>query len=298
MLINKFKIGFIGASKTGTVLARYLQMKGLHISGFYSNHSDALKETVKLIRCSSYSDINKLVAACNIIFITTNDSNIFNTWKKINSAFLLKKYIYHCSGALSSNVFESNENTLITGKGSLHPMASFYSKKMPLGFMNEVVFAIEGDKMGVNMLHQLLNFTKNRRLTLNKDKKTEYHIACVAMSNFFISLCGFAQNLLNNCLEENELPTNSINSLMCFPEAIIQKMSKGIDLKDILTGPLVRQDYTTLQQHMSHLKGNDKILYQALSYNLLNQFFEESAKHPDLLKTLEISENYVYPKEL
>ncbi len=275
----KCKIGFIGASKTGTVLARYFQSKGLKITGFYSRNKQALQETLTLVKGTHFVGIEALVKASDIIFITTKDSDIEQKYLEINTD---NKYIYHCSGILSSDIFDMPAK----GKGSVHPMTSFHTKQMSLDDVNQVTFAIEGDAAGLEQLSALLNFTQNPFVTLNKNKKVEYHIACVAMTNFLVGLVSFAQNLWDDCLEKDNNKNKTHELLLNFAEGVIHKLKEGASTKEALTGPLIRQDYETLKKHMKQLTGNDKKIYQTISLHLLEQFIFDDSVRQNLLKIL------------
>lgn len=300
MLITSLKIGFIGASKMGTVLARYFQKKELTLSGFYSTNSDALAETCKILNCFQFSTMDELFQQSDIVFITTKDHEIATQCLRINElagSLVSKKYLYHGSGALSSEIFESLIHKPL-GVGSLHPMASFHDKSMELDFMDTTIFALEGEDLSV--LEQLLGHTQNKFIIIDKHKKTEYHIACVAMTSFFISLYRFSEQLFNDCLVKNQdpedftskLPKKSDDSLILlqFAETMIKKLKTGISAKEALTGPLIRQDYATLQQHMKQLTNNNKKIYQALSYQLLDEFVLDKNLRTPLLNALEIQE--------
>lgn len=258
------KMGFIGASKTGTVLARYFKQKGLAVTGFYSITPSSLDETVKLVNCESFKEINRLVSTCDIIFITSKDDEIASLWNRIDKTLLLDKVICHCSGILSSDVFESSTHYY---RASFHPMSSFNSKSMDIELLQGTAFALEGDSEALTVLKNMLALSNNPYIIIDKTKKTPYHIACVAVSSLFIGLTSFAKNLLDDSILEGNI---SSNVLLCqFTDNIIQKVFQGQQLVDIITGPLIREDISTLNKHVDYLNEEDKVLYQLLSKQLL-----------------------------
>ena len=144
------------------------------------------------------------------------------------------------------------------------------------------------------MLVWLLNTTQNKFITLNKHKKAGYHIACVAMTSFFLSLCTFARHQLSDSLITSDFPPEQL--LLGFTTTIIEKIQHGVSLKDALTGPLVRLDYVTLEQHVSQLSANDKLLYQALSLNLVHNYINDAGTRDKFLSALSIGESDVQPE--
>lgn len=258
-----FKIGFIGASKTGTVLGRYFNAKGLTIVGFYSINKESIQETINLIGCKSYTDLNQLVSLCDIVFITTKDDKIAMIWEQIDKKLLANKLICHCSGLLTSDIFKSNPGY----SASCHPMSSFNDKNMDILNLQNVNFAVEGSTQGLKILKQIFFITNNAFILLDKNKKIQYHIACVTMTSFYIGLLSFAKNLFKDAIIEENVQSNKL--LTDFTAGIIQKIVNGQSTNNIVTGPLVRGDINTLNQHLNVLQGEDKLLYQLLSKQIL-----------------------------
>ena len=82
------KIGFIGASKTGTVLATYFQSKNLILSGFYSRNHNALQETTLQLQCEKFTNINTFT-------IEGNDKKLYqNLSSNLPSTFSLDTINY------------------------------------------------------------------------------------------------------------------------------------------------------------------------------------------------------------
>lgn len=280
------KIGFIGASKTGTALAAYFQSKQLILSGFYSRNHDALQETILQLRCKKFTNINLLVRDSDIIFISAKDSQIINYWHQIDHTLLTNKSVYHCSGALSSDIFLSSNAQI--SKGSIHPMTSIHSKNTNIKLLDKITFAIEGDNLALNQLQYTLAQTQNEFIILNKENKTQYHIACVAMTSLYLSLYLFAKEQMKNSLVSIETAIEPL--LSSFTQGIMDKIKSGLKAEDIITGPLIREDHTTLRRHIAMLTGNDKKLYQSLSHNLFNALNLDTINYKELIHALEIGE--------
>jgi len=188
-----FKLGFLGASKTGTMLARYFKAKGLYITGFYSVNQSSLDVTTELVATNSYTDINSLVIDSDVIFITPKDDKIIELWEKIDKSILSGKLFCHCSGLLTSEILATPSNLC----ASIHPMTSFNSKTADISLMDKLTFAVEGNDDAITTLRQILFTTNNPSIRLDKYKKTQYHIACVAMTSLYIGLLSFSKNLLD-----------------------------------------------------------------------------------------------------
>lgn len=275
-----FKLGFLGASKTGTMLARYFKAKGLCVTGFYSVNQISLDVTTKLVETKSYADINSLVSNSNIIFITPKDDKIIALWDQIDKSLLADKLICHCSGLLTSDIFANS--TCLTA--SIHPMTSFNSKTADINLLDKLTFAIEGCDSAITILKEVLRTTNNPSIQLDKNKKTQYHIACVAVTSLYIGLLSFSKNLLNGSTIDGTDVQNSL--LSQFTDGIIKKIANGENLADIITGPVIREDFNTIDKHVQFLSKENKQIYQLLSKQLLQLLPAEQINHTQILNSL------------
>ncbi|MGN0183237.1 MAG: Rossmann-like and DUF2520 domain-containing protein [Candidatus Ornithomonoglobus sp.] len=244
------KIGFIGAGKCGMSLAAYFAGKGIEICGFASRHA------VKDSRFSFYST-NELVSKSNIIFITVTDTAIPKVWQEIRGLDLENKIICHCSGSLTSEVFDGANCENVC---SVHPMLAFNSRNTSADAIEKAFFTLEGGKNAVNIISKLLDKTGNKCKIIDKSCKAEYHAAACFASNFVVAVCERAERHLESCgFSRKEAH-----------EALIPLMRNNMDniiacgTRGAITGPAARGDMMTIEKHLGVMEA-DTALYKLLT---------------------------------
>lgn len=243
-------IGFIGAGKCGMSLAYYFRSKGFRISGFLSRNNNT--EDFDFLSCE------ELVSKSDIIFVTVTDTNIPYIWEEIRHMNLDNKIICHCSGSVSSRIFKGADYNMVC---SVHPMLAFNSKHTSLNSISNAFFTLEGGNRAVDKLSEILLFCGNKFKTITSENKTKYHASCCFASNFVVSVCYRAVKLLFECGFSEEEAQMALAPLMsCNMEHIIE-----YGTKKAITGPAIRGDMSTIDNHMKVLDKKTQKLYRCLT---------------------------------
>lgn len=126
------KLGFIGAGKVGTTLAKYLAPHHA-IIGFTSRSYKSAKEAADFTGSRAFEHFEELIPLCDTVFITVPDGQIKPVWNEIlaSDIDLQDKNIAHCSGALSSDVFAGREERGAFGY-SVHPLSRYLLRPKPI----------------------------------------------------------------------------------------------------------------------------------------------------------------------
>ena len=74
------KIGIIGAGKVGFTLGKYLSIKDVHITGYYSRNAEHALEAAQFTGTTYFENMRELVDASDTLFITTSDGAIGEVW--------------------------------------------------------------------------------------------------------------------------------------------------------------------------------------------------------------------------
>ena len=244
------EIGFIGAGKCGMSLAYYFRSKGIKISGFSSRSDNT--EDFEFLSCG------ELVRKSDVIFITVTDTAIPQVWDEIRHMDLTDKVICHCSGSVSSEIFEgANPGTVC----SVHPMMAFNSRHTSIEAISDAFFTVEGGKTAVDRVSEILSICNNKFKVITSENKAKYHAAACFASNFVVSVCYEAVKLLTECGFTKEEALKALTPLMC------RNMENIIDVgcEGAITGPAIRGDMVTLDRHMKVLNEKEKKLYQCLT---------------------------------
>lgn len=270
-------IGFVGAGKVGTSLGKYFAENKVVLSGYYSQTKSNSVESADFTNSTSFDNIEDLVNISNTIFLTVPDDQIGKIWSQIKDVDIKEKNIIHCSGALSSTVFEG-----VKDRGayafSLHPLFSINSKTDSWKDLKNAYFTIEGDTNGhsdpMDEIKELIANLGNPIVQISAESKIKYHAASVFVSNLVVGLAKEGQELFASCGLDDDFSNNAWKSLFIGNANNI--VNSGLD--EALTGPVERADYDTIKKHLNNLEGRDEVVYRELSRMILEI---AKGKHPE-----------------
>ncbi len=260
--VTNLKIGFIGSGRVGLSLAKYFASFNLEIIGVINrdNKNEFSTQNQKI----NYN-VNQLVKAVDVIFVTTTDDQIIPVLKQIDNKLLSQKVFLHCSGSLQNHLIKQQIPEI--NLGSLHPVAAICDRN-DVSVYNNITFTFCGNNEIEELVKIIFKQTKNNYLTIADEAKVEYHLALVEASNLVGGLLNLSVNHLLNCNIGSEpeimqllepLVKNNINQLF----------ENGI--KAAITGPAARGDFETMSRH-HHIIANqvEKQIYQGLSDEIID----------------------------
>ena len=267
------RVGFIGAGRVGTTLGKYFHDHGADVSGYYSKSHESAQASATFTDTACYNSIAELTSDCNMLFITVPDGQIGSVWNEVSKYDIKGKCICHCSGAMSSSVFND-----ITGHGafgySVHPLCAVSSKENSYKNFSDVFFAVEGSDEYRDRIIEWLRAMGNPVSGIASDKKVLYHVAAVFASNLGVALYNMAAGILADCGIEADTATKALSGLYL---GNCQNIVKQGAVK-ALTGPVDRNDITTINKHIEALAGDHLDIYKKLSLELIKV---ASVKNPD-----------------
>ena len=95
------KIGFIGAGKVGTTLAKAFVEAGLNVVGFYSRSPKSAQFSAQFTGSEAFQTIETLVTAADLILLTVPDDALPAVIETLRPLPLADKTICHTSGVYS-----------------------------------------------------------------------------------------------------------------------------------------------------------------------------------------------------
>lgn len=194
-------------------------------------------------RSQSLDLLQKYISESGAVWLAISDSALVPFYEANLAGRSIK--IVHFSGALS-------DSRLI----GAHPLMSFSNELFPTDIYPKIHFVINNTS---DLQEALPGFT-NSFSKLEAHDKAVYHALCVLAGNF-------PQLLWNETLKEMKalnIPTAAL-------DLYIKQISQNfIDQKEkSFTGPLVRNDLTTIDKNISALSRNEKL------QNIYKIFFKE-----------------------
>ncbi len=244
------KIGWLGAGKVACSLGKYLKENGLAISGYYSKSKESADKAATFTDTKSYDDLTQWAEDSSILMITTPDDEIRGVWNELYRkcpSQLEDKIVCHCSGSLSSDLFE-HAGDVKAHPASIHPVYAFSDRFTTYLQLQNIFFTLEGDAVAKERLNQIFASLPNRIIPIETRNKGKYHAALSLLSNSMIALYRVGTDLLKDCGEGNwaeavePLVRGNFENLL----------DKGV--VEALTGPVERGDVKTVEKHRKALK--------------------------------------------
>lgn len=265
------KTGFIGAGKVGCSLGKYLSQK-YEISGFFSRNSVSAEKASEIAGGNAFESPAQLAENSDIIFLTVPDGLIAETWEKYKELFC-GKIICHCSGALSSEIFEDSQVYNVK-TCSVHMFQAVSDKENSWKLLKNSIFTVEGNAR--QTLKNMLVSLGNEVQEIDADKKTLYHLSAVFSSNLVTGLLYSAEKMLEQCGFSEQTAEKAICSIALGNISNINKQG----IVNSLTGCVERNDIETLVRHLAELEKSDR---EREIYRLISKSLTEIAeqKHPE-----------------
>lgn len=127
--------------------------------------------------------------------------------------------------------------------------------------MQKCFFTVEGAEEWGNKLCRFIRLLGNDCVLLSTENKTKYHAAAVFASNLVNGLYGSAVSLLEDCGFEEKQAEQALVPLFMGNASHIAEDGPVAGL----TGPIERNDTTTVKKHLNVLDANEKHIYISVS---------------------------------
>lgn len=178
----------IGAGRVGTALALALCRKGLELKYLADSSPARARKARKLVGQGRATGDNRLAAgSAGLIFICVPDDLIPEVVKAILSVELSGKFVFHTSGAFTSELLQP-----LARKGarvaSFHPVQTFAESVSEPGIFKGIYIGLEGQPEAVELGKMLAARLGAQTLLLSAAEKSLYHLALSISSNFLIIL--------------------------------------------------------------------------------------------------------------
>jgi len=227
-------VNIVGVGKVSSSIAR--QLKGKVEFGYIvSRNIEKAKLLAKEIGgiALTYDDQFKLRG---VVLLGLNDSTLSTVHLLLNEKVENGEIVaIHFSGFTSSNILPKEWFPV-----SVHPNCAVSDEYH--GFEN-VIFGIEGSEEGLKIAATIVKLLGGEYVIIPKERKPEYHLAAVIVSNFPIALAYLSQSIYKNLGFSEELARKIIATLL-------SSVSTNINLKklpDALTGPVKRNDWIVVK---------------------------------------------------
>ncbi|TDQ17512.1 putative short-subunit dehydrogenase-like oxidoreductase (DUF2520 family) [Algoriphagus boseongensis] len=255
----KFKIAILGAGNVAWNLAPALEDAGHEITEVYSRDIRKAKEiTERLYATDPTDDLDFSESKAQIFILAIKDSAI----SEVADEVILPEgsILVHTSGAVPLDILGYSSASYT---GIFYPLQSFTKgKKME---MDEVPFLLESeDEETLQKLKKLAKSLSPMIYTVRSKDRKAIHVAAVFASNFTNHMIRIAEEIMRR---------QGLDFEMLKP-LIIETISKSLQLgaKKAQTGPAIREDYETLEDHHRFLNYNEELaeIYRLISQDIID----------------------------
>lgn len=249
---NKFTLTFIGSGNVAWLLAILFETSGHKIKEIYSRNKKTGSALSKVTSSKFVSDIQKINNHSDIYFITTNDDSIAEVVTHLPDS---ESIVVHTSGTVDIQVLKKK----FKNAGVVYPLQSITSASV---LSDELTFCLEATSNKVlTSLKQLITSVNCRFVVMNSQKRAKLHLAAVLVNNFTNHLYAQAFSFLN----KNRIEFNLLKPLITHTAKRLEGNPAAFQ-----TGPAVRNDNKTIQQHLSLLKDNKQLaeLYKQMTESI------------------------------
>lgn len=255
----KFKIAILGAGNVAWHLAPALEDAGHEITEVYARDlQKAMEITERLYSAEPKDDLDFSESQAEIFILAVKDSAISDLADEV----ILPEgsMLIHTSGATPLEILGYSSATYT---GIFYPLQSFTKgKKMD---MDEVPFLVESeDEATLQKLKKLAKSLSPLVYQVKSKDRKAVHVAAVFSSNFTNHLIRIAEEIM----QRQGLDFEMLKPL------IIETISKSLQLgaKTAQTGPAIREDFETLEEHHRFLAYNEQVaeIYRLISQDIMD----------------------------
>jgi len=253
------RIFVIGAGKVGRGLALAFRNAHLDVLGV---HGRTGREGA-----TSSGAFPPSLGEANVVIVAVSDPSLDDVLAQLATARSQHKFghgtvVLYTSGGRTPQTLEALRTAGVP-VGTFHPLAPFPTSERGAAALHDGWVGIDGDATACATARRLAAAVGARTVNIPTNAKSAYHAAAVLASNFPLVLAALAARLLTQRGVEEHTANQVVAQLMT---AAVKNLEHGAPM-DVLTGPAVRGDETTIAAHRAAIE-NDLVtvaVYDALT---------------------------------
>jgi predicted short-subunit dehydrogenase-like oxidoreductase (DUF2520 family) len=255
----KFNIAIIGAGNVAWHLAPALEDAGHTITEVYARSLKSAEKVIERVyEAIPKDDLDFSESKAELFILAIRDSAISEVSDEIilpDGAILI-----HTSGTVNLDILNFSSASYT---GVFYPLQSFtIGKKVE---WEELPILVESDDGEIlQKLKKLAKSLTHQVFTVRSKDRKGLHVAAVFASNFSNHMIRIAEEIMRR---------QGLDFEMLKP-LIIESISKSLQIgaKNAQTGPAIREDYETLEEHHQFLNFNEQIaeIYRVISQDIID----------------------------
>ncbi len=243
----------IGSGNVATNMAIAFKDAGIDIFGVYSKTFENAQNLSNRLDIKAFKSISDIPANADAYLLAVTDSALSEIMKELP---VFEGIVMHTSGSVGLDVFPPNQKLTAV----FYPLQTF-SKAKKVVFSLVPVLIESNDKTVLKLLQVLGKKISGNVKSINSKQRKQLHVAAVFACNFSNYMFHIAKELL----DENDLDFNLLKPLI---NETIEKLNL-LSPKEAQTGPAIRHDFKTLDEHLEILKEHPE--YKSIYYLISDQ---------------------------
>jgi predicted short-subunit dehydrogenase-like oxidoreductase (DUF2520 family) len=244
--VKRPSIAIVGPGRLGTALALRLSWAGYTVPEIISRKEKKSLAAAQILARkvgarASHASEARLDA--DLIWLCTPDSRISNVVTWLSKKSWRRRTVFHSSGVLTGDVLGP-----LKSKGasvaSVHPLMTFVQDSVP--DLCGVTFAVEGDARAVRVARRIVGDLKGEIIRLRKQDKVAYHAFATMICPLLVSLLGSAEQVAGLAGISRK---QARRRMLPIVHQTLRNYAKLGPAK-AFSGPIVRGDVQTIQQHL------------------------------------------------
>lgn len=254
----------IGPGRVGSALAQALQKCGWRIRAVAGRRARSLARNLGPgVRAHRHAA--PAVTRGEVVLLALPQAALQEFAASLPGEVSEGRVFLHTSGSASDDVLEPlGAAGAVTGR--FHPLYPFTGSDTDAQGIRGASYAVSGQPRAVKVATRLARSLGGRVLRLPPGGETAYHLSAVLASNLLVALAAQAAQLGPRW---GQTPAAALQVLLPLLRASVEQLHRN-GLPGALTGPLVRGELDTVQDHLDLLRrGNHRDLLQL--YRLLSR---------------------------
>lgn len=249
-------VTIIGPGRIGQALGHLLVRGGVTIGRVAARRLAGARQAAKFIGAGRAVALESAeLAQARVLLITTSDAALLPVAEKL--AALRNSWkgsvVLHASGAWPAGGTHSvlaPFRTRGASAGSLHPLQTVPSREAGVRNLAGCSWALEGDRAALQLARRWVRMLGGSAFMVDPDRKAAYHAAAVIACGGVVTLMETSRRLLEQC---GVAPKTARKMLQSFVSATAKSYTE-LGSPRALTGPAVRDDWTTISRHIAALR--------------------------------------------
>lgn len=250
-------VAIIGAGRVGSSVGYLLAKAGYRVVAIAARTAASSEKAGAFIGSGTpMTDAVGAAAKAELVFITTPDSVIREVCEKIAAAGALKPgaVVMHMSGAHSLELLDT-ASAAGAGRAVIHPLQSLASREQGVKNLPGSYFRIEADPEAIETAKAVVKALGGIELIMpkwstGKDSTALYHAGAVAVSNYFVALVDYGLKFYQSLGADKK---EALQAVLPLIHGTLRNI-EALGTPDALTGPIMRGDVQTVQDHLEAMQ--------------------------------------------